>query len=171
MDLQDLQPLVQAFLDLYILGAGPSTEVVFPGAIAPGIRHRSPARVGIPPEYEPILNELDQSEFEAGAGPEVSDVSYLFLDRCSLQRAVVSESAGGLHFRFFFRARFAAGQFDPAITQVVCLPTSGGEPEAIVSECLNRVRDFLGSDATLVGTSDNPSFPDFSSEIIDEGDP
>jgi hypothetical protein len=162
MDLATLESLVQSFLDFYILGASADTEAVFPGGVGAGIRHRSPAIVGIPPEYASIPVGLDEVEFRAGEGPEPSDVNYLFLDRCSVQRAVVSRTDDGLLVEFFFQARFGPGEFDPAITQPICLPTTGDEPSAIASECLNRVRDFLGTDASLVGTEEAPFFPSFS---------
>lgn len=165
MDLATLQPLVQAFLDLFIEGVSEKTRLIFPDSVHGGIRHRIPARVGIPPEYEPIPLGLDNVEFEAGEGPEASDVPYLFRDACPLQRAVVTPTEEGLDVEFIFKGRFGANEFAEGITQTICLTTNSDDLASIASECLNQVRDYLGTDASLVGTEDNPFFPPFSSTI------
>jgi hypothetical protein len=162
MDLVTLPSIAQDFLDRYVQGEPDARGIFVPS----GIRHRFPSTVGIPPEYTPTSpNNFDGQTFAANTGPEMFDQPYLYLDRCALQRAIVSASATELHVQFLFVARWPPQNFDPNIAANVCLPTSAGEPEAIVSECINRLCDFLGTDGNLVGTAQDPIFPAISSEI------
>jgi hypothetical protein len=114
---------------------------------------RSPAVVSIAPEYDPLPNGLDNQVFLNGAGPEAfPENRALYLDRCPLERTVVTPTGDGINIDFIFVVRFNSRQFDPNIRLPVCLP-SGDELTSIVSECLNKVIEFLGMDDTLGGTA------------------
>lgn len=154
----DFVGAVQAFLDFYIVGETRASRAVFGSGAGGGIRHRLPAVVDGPPEYGPLPNGLDQTQFLNGQGPEpFDDPVALYLDRCPLERALVtSDGVDGLEIELLFVVRFAAGRFDPSITLPVCLP-SGDELSAIANECVNQVRDYLGTDALMFGSGDDQS--------------
>jgi hypothetical protein len=159
----EIVSLVQVFLDAYVLGATDDAKAVFSPALGPGIRHRFPALVGIPPEYEPKPNGLDGTLFQKGDGPEAFDEPQaLYLDRCPLERALATANGSDLHIDFFFAVRFQPGQFE-GMNAVVCLP-SGDELSEIASECLNQLQDFLGTDAGPVG-ADPEFFPLITSAV------
>jgi hypothetical protein len=160
----DLAATVQLYLDRYVTGTLVEQNDPTVPIVGPGIRRRFPAVLGIPPEYDPLPNGMDQMDpqippFKNGQGPEAfSDPLARYLDRCPLERAQVTTTADGVSIDFIFVVRYRAGQFDPSITEPVVLP-SGDELLAIMSECLSKVQEFMGTDDTLGGTANdfNPS--------------
>jgi hypothetical protein len=158
VNVADFVGVVQAFLDFYIVGETPTSRAVFGSGAGGGIRHRTPAVVDGPPEYTQLPNGLDQTPFRNGEGPEPFDEPLaLYLDCCPLERAQVrSDGVDGLEIELFFVVRFAPGRFDPSVSLPVCLP-SGEELCAIANECVNRVRDYLGTDALIFGSGDDQS--------------
>jgi hypothetical protein len=160
----ELASLAQSFLDAYVLGTPLDPQEALPARRLAGIRRRFPALLGLPPEYEPRPNGLDNTVFASGSGPEsFPEPRARYLDRCPLERIVVTPTDEGAHLEFFFAVRYASRQFDPSIQEAVCLP-SGDECSSIVSECLNRLQDFLGTDAELGGASDDV-FAKFTSSV------
>ena len=154
----ELTDAVQLFLDRYIVGAAQDAADPTVPVFGPGIRRRTPAVVSIPPEYAPQPNGLDNTRSTNGNGPEAfDDPVALYLDCCPLERALVTPTADGVSINFLFVVRYAAREFDPSIGLPVCLP-SGYELAAIVSECCNKVLEFLGVDDASSSTPAS-SFP------------
>ena len=158
----DLAQLGQLFLDGYIVGFSEKAQSAMGGPTGPGIRHRQPAIVSIPPSYEPLPNAAHDTVFLPGDGPEDSPVRARFIDRCPLERAVVTAGELGADIEFLFVTRYDAGEFE-GVAEPVTLP-SGDALHAVVTECLHKLLDFTGTD-TPAGDPEDGTLPVFSTEV------
>jgi hypothetical protein len=152
-----LAALAENFFNAYVLGTPLDPAEALASRRLAGIRRRFPAVVSFPPEYEPLPNGFHNQVFTQGQGPEAFGGAnrYRYLDRCPLERTLVTFDDNGVHVQFIFVVRYGPRQFEPQIEEFVCLP-SGDECSSIVSECLNRFQDFLGTDdGQLVGDSES----------------
>ncbi len=150
MDLEHLSFLAHDFLNFYIRGSTfGNSEAQFPGSHETGIRLREPATVDSRPEYTAVaLAEEHHKEFPAGDGPEESQEGYLYLDRCGLEFAQVSESGEGININFIFVTRYIAGTFQDHEQKkiTILLPSSTDVISSIISECIHRLEEYIGEE-------------------------
>ena len=146
------------FLDYLVLGEP------FPGDSVrtfPGVRRRTPALVEGPPEFEPLphageLNDTDvpADEFETEFGrlaPAARRAAKrgIYRDVCALERVDVSVRGASLELRAVWCSSYPAPVLESgADPQVRVFPLEGdGQPALVVAELMERIRQFLGSEA------------------------
>jgi hypothetical protein len=143
---EDQQLEAQSFLTFYIQGSNaPGVESQFPDSFETGMKLRRPALRNIRSEHDDA--PLEEGTFEAGEGPEASNERYLFVDQCALQLARVSVEGSALRVRFVFVNRYPAGRFPgrEGLTDTVMLPFLNGAASSNMSECLDRLEEYLGA--------------------------
>jgi len=150
MNPDQLKDEAQAFLDFYIRGSSaPGVEALFPNAFEPGIRHRTPAALGVRIEREAIEDPDHDRFFEAGEGPEVSDQRYLYLDSCGLEMARVVGDGQILQIRLIFVVSYPPGRFPGRASETtpILLPSSTDTLVHIQTECIHALEEYLGGDS------------------------
>jgi hypothetical protein len=145
-------------LDSYILGGkSEMARRLFPAAQDPGIIGRRPAFAGTA-EYPAQPRKADGMRVAQGVeGPE-GEGPYLFLDRCPIRRAIVSDDDGVLDVELIFVTRYPPGTFTDNHESVthrrkgapkpntveVRLPTDA--IEMIQHECISYLMGHIGVD-------------------------
>jgi hypothetical protein len=160
MNLQETLEAARLFLELYVKGsADPEVRAAFPDAGNVGIRLRRPAVLDERPDYElPGTSPFDEQLFNAGEGPENSDTPYIFSDRCPITSVATTVAGNVLNVEFLCICDFPADRFPiemaVPISQLggrrVLLPVAFGQHFGAAEECLDKLQDFLGEDASQI---------------------